>query len=52
MAKDPVCHMEVDENKAAAKHEHGGETYYFCAKACQEKFAKNPERFIKEEQKK
>ena len=28
MAKDPVCGMEVDEKKAAARAEHMGKTYY------------------------
>lgn len=28
---DPVCKMQVDEAKAAAKSEYKGQTYYFCA---------------------
>ncbi len=49
MAKDPVCEMEVNEEKAAATYEYKGKTYYFCAVGCKEKFAKNPERFLKRE---
>ncbi len=31
MAIDPVCDMEVDEEKAAATTTYQGQTYYFCA---------------------
>jgi Cu+-exporting ATPase len=47
MARDPVCGMMVDPAKAAAHAEHKGETYYFCAKGCAQKFAANPERYLK-----
>jgi YHS domain-containing protein len=46
MVKDPVCHMNVDEAKAAAKSIFKGVTYYFCAKSCKEKFDKEPEKFL------
>jgi len=46
MVKDPVCGMEIDENKAKHKTQHGGETYYFCASACKETFEKNPEKYL------
>ncbi len=49
MAKDPVCNMSVDEKKAAAISVYKGETYYFCAKICKEKFDKEPEKFIGKE---
>ena len=39
---DPVCHMQVDQNTAAAVSEHGGRKYYFCSPACKEKFDRNP----------
>lgn len=48
MAKDPVCGMEVDEMKAAAKSEHMGKTYYFCASGCKKAFDENPEKYLKE----
>lgn len=48
MAKDPVCGMEVDEAKAAASTEYKGQTYYFCAAACKERFEKEPESFLEE----
>ncbi|MFH1756505.1 MAG: YHS domain-containing protein [Pseudomonadota bacterium] len=51
MAIDPVCGMNVDEKKAAAKHEYQGKKYYFCAVGCKEKFAQAPEKFVKQEKK-
>jgi P-type Cu+ transporter len=44
--KDPVCGMTVDPEKAAAKVEHAGKTYYFCSKSCAERFSHEPERFL------
>lgn len=44
--KDPVCGMEVEEQKAAARAAHKGKTYYFCASACRETFVKAPEKYV------
>ena len=44
--KDPVCGMIVDPQKAAAKHEYNGKTYYFCTTRCAERFQKEPEEFL------
>ena len=49
MAIDPVCEMEVDEESAAATYYYEGNTYYFCAVGCRDRFAQDPEKFIKEE---
>jgi YHS domain-containing protein len=49
MAKDPVCEMTVDEEKAAAKSEYKGKTYYFCAPGCKAAFDKDPENYLKDE---
>jgi YHS domain-containing protein len=46
MAKDPVCGMMVDEEKAAATSEYKGKTYYFCAPGCKVAFDKDPERYL------
>src|SRR5882724_4546057 len=46
MTRDPVCGMTVDSTKAAAYFEHHGETYFFCAKGCAQKFSANPERYL------
>jgi Cu+-exporting ATPase len=45
-AIDPVCRMKVDPAHTAEKHEHGGQTYYFCSKHCRAKFEENPERVL------
>jgi len=37
-AKDPICGMMVDPERAAAKSEREGVTVYFCSTACQRKF--------------
>jgi Cu+-exporting ATPase len=44
--KDPVCGMTVDPEKAAAKVELAGKTYYFCSKGCAERFSRNPEKSL------
>lgn len=49
MAIDPVCHMEVDEGKAAATSEYKGKTYYFCAVGCKKAFDEDPEKYSKGE---
>ena len=49
MAKDPVCGMNVDEKKAAAKSEYMGKTYYFCAVGCKKTFDGNPAKYVKGE---
>ncbi len=43
---DPVCGMEVDKDKAAGSVEYQGETYYFCGAMCEEKFEKDPEKYV------
>jgi RND family efflux transporter MFP subunit len=50
-AEDPVCGMQVDEQRAAAAGrtaDHGGTTYYFCADECKRRFLENPGRFVHE----
>ena len=42
MDRDPVCGMTVDPQKAAAKVEHAGRTYYFCSVGCARRFEKAP----------
>jgi YHS domain-containing protein len=49
MAKDPVCGMEVEEAKAAAKTEYMGVTYYFCAPGCKAAFDRDPEKYVGKE---
>jgi Cu+-exporting ATPase len=46
MERDPVCGMTVDPSKAAAKVEHGGKTYYFCAPGCAKRFQQAPDKYL------
>jgi Cu+-exporting ATPase len=39
--------MTVDPLKAAAQVVNDGETYFFCAKGCAQKFSASPERYLK-----
>jgi P-type Cu+ transporter len=46
MERDPVCGMNVDPSKAAAKVEHAGKTYYFCAPGCAKRFQQAPGKYL------
>lgn len=46
MAIDPICGMTVDPASAAGRFEYKGNTYYFCAISCLEKFRANPEQAL------
>ncbi len=46
MAQDPVCHMNVEESKAAATSTYKGRTYYFCSAGCKDRFDKEPEKYV------
>ena len=45
-AIDPICGMNVDPSRAAGKHEHNGQTYYFCSQHCLAKFKEDPEKVL------
>lgn len=47
---DPVCGMKVNPDKAAAQHDHQGQTYYFCSGHCATKFKANPNDYLKEKE--
>lgn len=49
--KDLVCGMMIDPQTAAASSEYNGETYHFCAKGCKAAFDKNPEKYVRTENK-
>ncbi|MCR4406221.1 MAG: YHS domain-containing protein [Anaerolineae bacterium] len=49
--KDPVCGMMIDPKTAAATSEYKGQTYYFCARGCKVAFDKDPEKYIKGQEK-
>jgi Cu+-exporting ATPase len=44
--RDPVCGMTVDAERAAARVEHSGKTYYFCCAGCANKFGADPEKYL------
>ncbi len=44
---DPVCGMTVQPETAAAQFDHNGETYYFCNIGCKDRFAADPEKYLK-----
>jgi len=46
MAIDPVCKMQVEENKAKWTTVYKGKTYYFCAMGCKIAFEKDPEKYL------
>ena len=46
-AEDPVCHMQVGRETAAASAEYGGKTYYFCAPGCKTSFIQDPRKYLK-----
>ncbi len=48
MAVDPVCHMTVDESKAAGQSQYKGKAYYFCALSCKKKFDEDPQKYVKD----
>ena len=47
-AKDPVCGMQVNQEKASATSVYRGETYYFCKSGCKAHFDKDPEKLLEE----
>ena len=46
LVKDPVCGMELEPETAYGKMEYEGRTVYFCSKHCEEKFKKNPKKYL------
>ena len=48
LERDPVCGMNVEAGKAAAKVEHGGKMYYFCAPGCAKRFQQAPEKYVRD----
>ena len=46
LQRDPVCGMDVDPTRAAARSAHGGNDYYFCSAGCKARFDHNPEQYL------
>ena len=49
-AIDPVCGMRVNREGARHRFAYRGEEYFFCSGRCRERFAAEPERFLKPKQ--
>ena len=47
-ARDPVCGMRVDEWTAKLSSTYAGQSYYFCAQRCLERFEEEPKRYVKD----
>ncbi|HEY7302658.1 MAG TPA: heavy metal translocating P-type ATPase [Bryobacteraceae bacterium] len=45
--RDPVCGMNVAEDRAAGTVEYEGTVYYFCALSCAQKFKADPQKYLK-----
>ncbi|HEY6988581.1 MAG TPA: heavy metal translocating P-type ATPase [Bryobacteraceae bacterium] len=45
--RDPVCGMNVAEDRAAETVEYEGTIYYFCALSCAQKFKADPQKYLK-----
>jgi P-type Cu+ transporter len=43
---DPVCGMTIDPADAVGHVDHDGQTYYFCAQSCLERFTAEPSRYV------
>lgn len=50
MTKNPVCLMDIAEDKAIATTVYKGETYYFCSHQCKDRFEKelDKEKFVRQ----
>jgi Cu+-exporting ATPase len=46
---DPVCGIDLTEEHGKFAYDFEDETYYFCSELCKEKFAAQPEKYVKKE---
>lgn len=49
---DPVCGKRLNVNKAHIVVIYEGQEYYLCCPMCQREFEKNPQQYIRKNQKK
>lgn len=45
MQIDPVCRMRVEPDRAAARVDYKGTTYYFCSRGCHKAFVTDPDKY-------
>jgi len=43
MPRDPVCGMNVREDRDSIRSNYKGQTYYFCCDKCRSEFDRNPD---------
>lgn len=43
---DPVCHMQVHPQSAAASVQHGEEEIFFCSTRCERRFESDPGKYL------
>src|SRR5690348_183525 len=43
---DPLCGMTIDPADAAGHYDYKGQTYFFCAESCLERFRADPASFL------
>ena len=46
VSRDPVCGMDVEPGRAAARWKHAGRDVYFCAESCARAFDADPARYV------
>lgn len=46
---DPVCGMSIESEKAAARADFAGRTYYFCSERCRKQFQSKPQQYVRAE---
>jgi putative ABC transport system ATP-binding protein len=46
LATDPVCHMQVEVERASESLQYAGRTFHFCSLGCRREFAEDPDRFV------
>jgi Cu+-exporting ATPase len=46
-ARDPVCGMSVDPERAPARYEHEGTMYFFCCERCATRFREEPAKYLR-----
>ncbi len=44
---DPVCGMQIEQEKAAATLEYRGVRYWFCSEACRKRFEQDPAKYAR-----
>src|SRR3989338_6902395 len=49
IVKDVICSMRLSASEAFDKTNYHGDTYYFCASGCRDKFIKHPSQYAKRE---